>query len=205
MLARRCFELSPMSVNHLRDSFRAFHGHWYQTKLTADLLEEAVYNALGYDPLYAAGRIWTPRSHNPKADIRIETAHVTLGLSIKSGKDLGQMLQVSGHRLSQARENLNRINTLLCQRVSDVVLCFVHHKELRHYACWYIDASVFRYPQTAQAWTPKVSNKNGTTSEWHYTSPAGLQCSLKPAMSWQIWWTIPTLLCRPGPLISYRI
>ena len=139
MLTQHLFQLPPMAEKWLRDACRMFHGIWHSNKIAGSLLEEVVYRALAYDPILSGHLLWLPHSHNAKADIRIETAHLTLGISIKSGK-LGtgkdrDTIIVSGHRLSGAWGDINLINSKLRACISDVVLCFVHSAERQSYEC----------------------------------------------------------------------
>ena len=199
------FVLPPMAIQALKESCRTYHGIWRQTKLTAHHLEEAVAKALEYYGPYTGWIQWHPNSHNAKADICILAPDNPLQLSIKSGtaEARTQTIHLSGHRLSRAKEDMNTINRLLREMVSDVVVCFVHNEGHRCYECLYIDAEVFVYPQYATEWTAQMGAKQGKVAQYVYRSPAGLVSTIKPAMSWQIWWTIPRQLCRQGPRIDY--
>jgi uncharacterized Fe-S cluster protein YjdI len=201
------FVIPPMAEKALRNTFRTFHGIWHENKISGPLLEEAVYRALDYDATLSGHLLWKSQSHNSKADIRIEPDALTLGLSIKSGQagrgQRGNAIIVSGHRLQGAWGDYNRINKTLCDNVSDVTICFVHSFCTHTYECLYVDAEVFAYPDSGTGWTPRVGSKNGRISEVVYTSPGGLHCAIKHAMSCQIWWTIPRSLCRQGAIMAY--
>jgi hypothetical protein len=200
------FTLPAIAVRHLGDFCRTYHGIWRKTKLTAHHLEEALVNALSYYEPYEHHLVWKSNSHSAKADIQI-TAPTRVGLSIKSGTSgkgkYRDMLSVSGHRLTRAQGDLNTISTYLRELIPDVMLCFVHNATLRHYECLYIDAAVFLYPTDARQWVPQMGEKRGKVSQYLFTSPGGLIVSVKPPLSWQVWWTIPRKLCRQGPCISY--
>lgn len=203
------FELPPVAVKFLRDACRTFHGIWHENKITGNMLEELVARSLDYDPVLNAHVRWKSHSHNPRADIYLETPERTLGISIKSGNAekgrLRDMVTISGHRLGGAWGDINKINAMLRERVSDVVICFLHTPKQRCYESLYIDAPVFQYPTTADGWSAKVGNRNGRIAELVYVSEAGLRCSIKNRLSSQIWWTIPRTLCRQGPIIPYGL
>jgi hypothetical protein len=206
METQELFVLPSVSIHALQDMCQTYHGIWRQTKLTADLLEEAIARALEYHEPYRGHVTWQARSHNTKADILL-LAPVPLELSVKSGTPLKgknrEMLEISGHRLTRAGGNMHIINQLLRALISDVVLCFVHHASRRQYECLYIDAAVFVYPLDAGGWEPKMGEKRGRISQYVFRSPGGLVSTIKPPMSWQIWWNIPRSLCRQGPFITY--
>lgn len=209
MLSGPFFELPSMAVQYLKQAIRTYHGIFQENKLTGNELEEALYNALGYDPLLHGHLRWNSGSHNSKADIWIDQGFFAtekiFTISVKSGtlKQKGSQVQISGHRLSAANSNMNTINLMLRDRISDIMICFVHHQKLHTYEVFYIDAPIFDYPQSGDAWKAFISPKKGVVTSYSYTSPRGMFCEITPSQSWQIWWRIPMDLCRQGPTISY--
>ena len=192
------FELSDIVTKTLKSKLQAYHGLFRHNKCEAKEIEELIATALDIDPEYAGAVEWKPGSHEPGSDIIIRKKT----FSIKSGVIKKGVLVVSGNRLTRAKGDFNTINSLLKSYVSDYTICFVHDEETGTYQIIYIDASVFSYPNSAQSWVAKMGKKEISAYRW--TPPSGLEVEIRPSMSWQVWWSIPTDLCRMGPLLTTK-
>ena len=197
--------MSDVTRKTLQSKLETYHGIFHHNKCEGNEIEEIFHDALDMDPKYAGKLEWTPNSHNPGTDITF-LGNPPEDFSIKSGKFSSKkrnVLTVSGNRLTRAEGDLNDINALLKSYTSKCMICFVCDKaDGFKYQIIYVDSDKFIYPDTAKAWTAEVSKKSGKISSYVWTAPNGMKMKLTPAMSWQIWWGIPTNLCRFGPLFD---
>ena len=195
------FVITHTSEKALRQKLLAFHGLFTENKCSGSLIEEVFVRSLDMESSYGESIEWASGSHNSGPDIVINKP-VRITLSVKSGTIQGNILLVSGHRMTTAKGDLNKINDILGSNVSDVVVCFVYSKANKSYQIVYVDATVFVYPNLASMWESKMSEKTGKIVRYIWTAPNGLVAEVTPSMSWQVWWKIPMTLCRNGSLIK---
>jgi hypothetical protein len=198
-VCKELFVLSQTTEISLQHKFIAFHGILPRSHLKGDYLEDAVASSLDTDPDLHNFIDWTPGSHNPYADIILKNKN-NFGISVKSGTITDNILKISGHRLGKVFGDFNKINRLLVDYKSDVTLCFVYSDF--KYVVYYIDQIVFSYPDSPLQWEPIMGKKNGKVSKYIYSSPEGLLVEILPDLSWQVWWSVPIILCRKGITIN---
>lgn len=192
------FVFSKTTEISLKDKFVGFHGILPRSHLTGGYLEDAVASSLNIDPELRDKVDWYPGSHNPKSDIILNDKNI--GISVKSGTIDKGFLKVSGNRLSKSNGDFNKINALLTEYVSDIMICFIYNNF--KYSIYYVDREYFVYPTSANFWKPIMGKRNGVVSEYLYNSPSGIIVKILPKLSWQVWWNIPLELCRVGFEIS---
>jgi hypothetical protein len=193
------FTLSQIAETVLSQKLIAFHGILPRSHMTAEYLEDAVSSSLDIDPDLHENVVWVPRSHTSKSDIVLKNRN-NFGISVKSGSMRNNMLKISGHRFSKANGDFNKINELLEMYLSDIMICFVYTNS--HYEIFYVDKSIFVYPVCAKEWTAVMGSKTGRPQKFVFVSANGLVVDIIPNLSWQVWWSIPIVLCRKGKIIQ---
>jgi hypothetical protein len=219
------FEIPKASVSRLENGLKMFHHLFKDNKCAATLIEELFVKSLRMDPKLK-DLTWKCGSHAQKADMTLPSG---LTISVKSATIDKDILTMSGHRLTTNNGDFNKINASLKNNIADVMVCFLHDEKEGTYQVFYIDEDVFQYPNSARAWKPinkkvnlshyiaaKDSTKgiaaaklkfiediNGLRFGWNASN--GMSATVTPKMSWQIWWHIPTNLCRVGPTLRSNI
>jgi hypothetical protein len=193
------FILSQTSEISLTSKLISFHGILPRSHLTGGYLEDAVASSLDTDPDLHNFVDWTPGSHNPHADIILKNKN-NFGISVKSGTLNKEILKISGHRLGKVGGDFNKINKLLMEYRSDVTLCCVYNDF--KYSIYYVDKDKFSYPNSSLDWEPIMGKRNGKVSKYVFRCVGDLIVEILPELSWQVWWSIPLLLCRKGIVID---
>ncbi|MBC6436822.1 MAG: hypothetical protein GDA52_01495 [Rhodobacteraceae bacterium] len=132
--------------------------------------------------------MWKEAGHDGQADIRIRTNGKVWPVNVKSGKIRRESLVLSGHRLGRFQGDFGAISDYLNTPVADIIA--VPH-EARE------DATGRHHIYTT-LYIPKEMLQGADATRWErqgaqyiQTSDKSVLFSLRPAMSWQIWWTIP--------------
>jgi hypothetical protein len=197
------FELSDISIQNLTNNLNLFHQIFKKCICKGEYIEELFQQCLEQDPVLTGKVEWKYGSHKSKYDIKIPTDQI----SIKSGTITeGNLVSISGHRLTKLNGDLNEINKTLKSNVSNLVICcnFIPVNGKKQYIIRYLDKEVFSYPKFGSEWIPKSGKKNKSKSKitlYEWTSPNGIYMTITPSMSWQIWRNVPLLLFRTGPSI----
>jgi hypothetical protein len=193
------FVLSQTSEISLISKLTSFHGILPRSHLTGGYLEDAVASSLDIDPQLHGFVSWKPGSHDPHADIILKNKN-DFGISVKSGTLDKEILKISGHRLGKVCGDFNKINKLLMEYRSNVTLCCVYNNF--KYSIYYIDKDNFLYPTSPLEWIPTMGKISGKIGKYVFKSQNNLVVEILPNLSWQVWWSIPLLLCRKGIVIN---
>ncbi|MGR4001059.1 MAG: hypothetical protein OD811_04640 [Alphaproteobacteria bacterium] len=134
--------------------------------------------------------IWQEKGHDDLADIVVTIdGTTTYPIQIKSGvitKD--GMLQLSGQRLGRFDANFAMITRYLNANRANIVSIPYRQTDDEHgrkhiYRVCYIDI------QHLTGLSTRRWKRHG--KQHHQINDAGVHFSLRPSLSWQIWWKIP--------------
>lgn len=197
------YRLTPRMEQHFRRSLKAYHELFDGGRCDSWELEELIVNAIKSDTTANHLPQWTEKGHNDYADIIVKDGNKEHGLQIKSGQiKRGKeflWLTLSGHRLGRFAGNLDAITNYLNTRTADVISVPYRKHESDHgrqhiYRLCYVPISALKGIQSNN-WQPRgkqLINYNGQDVEF----------SLRPSMSWQIWWKIPLSILNPDKEFS---
>ena len=151
--------------------------------------EELIVNAIKSDTVAHHHVIWTEGGHDSRADIRVKTNGETHTVQIKSGKvDRRRRLVLSGYRMGTHKNDWNAITMYLKSKDANILsVAYEQINDARgrqhRYQVSYVDADLLKYI-TDSEWEK-------TGAQYRQTSEHGIEFSVRPSMSWQIWWAIP--------------
>ena len=132
--------------------------------------------------------LWKEGGHDDQADIVVRTEQEEHRIQIKSGKQTGGCLNISGHRLGRFKGDLTAISQYLNNK-RDSIISVAHRTEddedgrSHIYELRYIGRDILR-GLLAFGWERKGQ-------QFIQVNSKGVEFSLRPSMSWQIWWRIP--------------
>lgn len=172
-------------LQNLEKDLKKFHELFQGGRCQAWQLEELIAKAIRSDFSKSESVIWKGNGHDIGCDIVVNDKHE---IQIKSGTVNKNGLVLSGHRLGRFKENFEEITKFLNQNTYLLVAVPYYEKECQlgksHiYQIFYIDGQILKIDDH------KKWQKN--KSQYHYTNQYGVNLSIKPSMSWQIWWNIP--------------
>lgn len=167
-------------------------------------LEELIVKAIKADTTADHLPKWHESGHDDKEDILVVVNGKSHQMQVKSGrirsdKNKVLWLVLSGHRLGRFKVNLVDITHYLNGRTADVISVLYRQDEnqqgRRHiYRLCYISIDMLK-SITSSNW-----NKHG--AQWRNSNKHGVEFSLRPSMSWQIWWQIPLSILQPAQEFS---
>jgi hypothetical protein len=156
-------------------------------------LEELIVRAIRSDNRAQHHAFWREAGHDDQADIRVRINGDLHLVQIKSGVIGGGYLTLSGHRLGRFRGDLQEITEYLNNNNAEIIS--VPYRKIdddtgrRHiYRIVYADAEHLT-GLWDDDWEQLIGPRGGVT--WAQTNQYGVEFSLRPSMSWQIWWKIP--------------
>lgn len=179
------YKLTDVMLQNLEKDLKKFHELFQGGRCQAWQLEELIAKAIRSDFSKSESVIWKGNGHDIGCDIVVNNKHE---IQIKSGTVNKNGLVLSGHRLGRFKENFEEITKFLNQNTYLLVAVPYYEKECQlgksHiYQIFYIDGQILKIDDH------KKWQKN--KSQYHYTNKYGVNLSIKPSMSWQIWWNIP--------------
>ena len=182
------YRLTPRMQQHLRQDLERYHALFSAGRCSGWELEELIFRAIQSDNRAQNHAFWKEAGHDDEADIRVRVNGETHLLQIKSGAIRAGFLTLSGHRMGRFEGDFRRITEYLNSITADIIS--VPYRKIdddagRHhiYRVVYADAEVLT-GLSADAW-----REHGQS--WIQTNGHGVEFSLRPTMSWQIWWRIP--------------
>lgn len=182
------YRLTPRMLQHLTTSLGKYHDLFMSGRCSGWELEELIVAAIKSDTQAQHQVRWKEGGHDAEADITVKVNGNTHFLQIKSGKTARQHITLSGHRLGRYKGNLNAITEYLNEPKADMVSAPCRKDDGERgrqyvYRICYIDAAQLAGVKAAD-WV-----KHGAI--YRQTNRHGVEFSLRPSMSWQIWWKIP--------------
>jgi len=175
---------------HLQKDVEQYHALFSADRCSGWELEELIVRAVKADTRAQHQALWREAGHDAEADITVRTNGNRHPIQIKSGKFKKKSgnLELSGHRLGRFKGDFTRICGYLNAPVANIIA--VPYRQVnddtgrRHmYRICYIDSTVLTGLR-ANEW-----EKHG--AQFHQINSHGVIFSLRPSLSWQIWWQIP--------------
>lgn len=189
------YKLTARMVQHFKSDLGKYHDLFDGGRCSSWELEELIVRAIKSDTQAQHQVFWREAGHDDKEDINIDVGGVSHKVQVKSGRESGGKLRLSGHRLGRFQGDLHAITdylntaganfiTVPYQKVEDDT--GRHHK----YTICYIDVENMRGLE--------VNKWEEHGKQHRQTNEKGVEFSLRPSMSWQIWWGIPLDLVERG-------
>ena len=185
------YRLTPRMQQHFRQDLERYHALFSAGRCSGWELEELIFRAIQSDNRAQHHAFWQEAGHDDEADIRVRTNGETHLLQIKSGAIRANHLTLSGYRLGRFNGDFQQITDYL--NGNDAQIISIPYRKVddhtgRHhiYQIVYADARHLTGLQAGD-W-----REHGRT--WVQTNVYGVEFSLRPSMSWQIWWRIPERL-----------
>lgn len=187
----KLYRLTPSMAQSLRQFLETYHSLFTAGRCSGWELEELIVRSIRSDNRAQHHAFWKEAGHDTEADIRVRINGAWHDLQIKSGQFSGDSLVLSGHRLGRFDGDLGLISEFLNDRPAEIIAvpyrCIDDEEGRKHaYRVVYIDPEHLTGVRVA-SWKQKGK-------QWVQTNSAGVQFSLRPTMSWQIWWTVPGTL-----------
>lgn len=182
------YRLTGRMLQRFESDLRKFHDLFMGGRCSAWQQEELLVAAIKSDTSAQHHVVWREAGHDDEADIRVVTNGVTHLIEVKSGQIKGENLSISGHRLGRFRGDLAAITRYLNAKSANIIS--VSHEMVddedgrKHiYQLRYIEIEKLTFLD------PERWERKGQRHE--QTNSLGVISSLRPGMSWQIWWLIP--------------
>ena len=186
------YKLTAKMEQDFRNSLAKYHELFDGRRCQGWELEELLVRAIKSDNQAQHLPKWIEGGHDDKEDILVVTNGKKHPLQIKSGQIKGRkdnrILALSGHRLGRFSGDFQKISEYLNQRTAQVLSIPYRQEETKlgrkHiYRICYIDVDMLK-GVTEKDWQQKGA-------QWFATNGYGVTLSVRPSMSWQIWWHIP--------------
>ena len=191
------YQLTPRMIQNLENLLRKYHELFSGGRCTGWELEELVVKAIKADSKANHHVKWKEGGHDFKEDINVKTNGTVHSLQIKSGQIQKNCLVLSGNRLGRFNSDFGKITQFLNNKKDSIIsvpYAVVDDENGRThiYKLVYIDISFITGIKKTK-WEQKGTQYIQKTSK-------GVEFSLRPKMSWQIWWKIPLHLLKLRPL-----
>ncbi len=187
---RRMYRLTPRMQQHFRHDLEKYHQLFTGGRCSGWELEELLVRAIKSDTQAAHHVRWKEAGHDDEADIVVRTNGDEHPIQVKSGKIQVKKnrLVLSGHRLGRFQGDLAQITKYLNSRSANFISVPYRLIEddlgRRHaYKLTYIDVEKLVGLESGQ-WIE-------SGSAYKQENDFGVDFSLNPSMSWQVWWSIP--------------
>lgn len=182
------YRLTPRMLQQLRSDLAKFHGLFGGQRCSGTQLEELIVVAIKSDTQAQHHVRWQEAGHDDQADITVQTNGEAHPMQIKSGQMRDDRLILSGHRLGRFQGVLAQIAGYLNTPCADILA--VPYRRVdgdmgrQHiYRICYVDKEIMT-GLDANDWTRRGA-------QWIQTNADGVEFSLRPSMSWQVWWSLP--------------
>ena len=183
------YELTARMLQNFENSLIDYHKLFDGGRVQGWELEELLVKAIKSDTNAQHHVLWKEGGHDVDADLRVRTNGDDYPIQVKSGSvNKKGMLSISGHRLGRFEGDLKQISDFLRSRDTDIISVSYSKNDDergRHhdYCLRYIDCSLLN-SVTSSKWSEKGK-------QIVQENKFDIVLSLRPTMSWQIWWEIP--------------
>ena len=198
------YRLTSRMLQHLRADLQKYHDLFRGGRCSGWELEELVDRAIKSDTQAQHHSKWKEAGHDDQADIVVQVNGSSHKVQIKSGKWSGKLnpeLILSGHRLGRFEGNMPSITEYLNAPKASILAipCVKADNEQGRtfsYDVGYISEETI-VGLDVHKWQKKGAERIQTNAH-------GVKFSLRPKMSWQIWWRIPKGLIEIEHLITIQ-
>lgn len=185
------YRLTARMVQEFRKNLERYHDLFSGGRCSGWELEELIFKSIQTDNVAQHQAFWREGGHDDLADIQVIVSGRKFNLQIKSGRVKAKRLVLSGYRLTRFEGSLPEISNYLNSIDTEVlsVPCNqVDDDEGRRfvYQIVYVQREYLRGLRAAD-WTKKGKS-------YKQENEFGVEFTLSPSMSWQIWWRIPVEL-----------
>lgn len=184
------YRLTPRMLQHFRHDLERYHQLFTGGRCSGWELEELLVRAIKSDTQAAHHVHWKEAGHDDEADIVVRTNGDEHPIQVKSGRIQTQKnrLVLSGHRLGRFQGDFVQITEYLNSKSANFIsvpyrLIEDGRGRIHAYRLTYIDAEKLRGLQTGR-WLE-------SGAAFKQKNAFGVDLSLNPSMSWQVWWHIP--------------
>ena len=195
------YRLTPRMLQHFEQGLRKFHDLFSDGRCLGWQQEELIVGAIKADTQAQHHVFWKEGGHDDEADIRVRTNGDVHPLHVKSGKVAGGELTLSGHRLGRFNGDLPRITA--CLNANSANILTVHY-EKKDDANGRTHAYTVSYVDAKRLTGLKADKWEKVGASYRQTNAHGVEFTLSPSMSWQVWWRVPLSLVEKSPTISIR-
>lgn len=175
-------------LQRLNRDLSKYHDLFTSKRCSGWELEELIVAAIKSDTQTQHHVQWQEAGHDDLADITVRTNRTKHLVQIKSGQIRDDKLILSGHRLGRFNGVMEQITEYLNEPSANIIA--VPYRQLdgnkgrQHiYQVCYINMD-FMTEIADTDWERKGK-------QWAQVNAYGVEFSLRPSMSWQIWWAIP--------------
>lgn len=182
------YRLSPRMLQSLSRFLKEYHSLFSGGRCSGWELEELIVKSIKSDTQANHHVKWREGGHDYKEDVHVKTNGKSYSLQIKSGQITKDYLSISGNRLGRFQKNFSKITDFLNGKKDNIISIPYkkiddHRGRLHHYKIAYVDADLIKGLEKHR-WVE--SGKS-----FLQTNNKGVEFSIRPSMSWQIWWKIP--------------
>ncbi len=198
------YRLTPRMQRNLRQYLKKYHDLFDGGRCSGWKLEELIYKSIQSDNTAGHHATWKEGGHDDQADIRVKVNGEIYPLQIKSGeikqiKSAGKKkpyLVLSGHRITRFKGDFKAITEYLNEERADLLSMpyrKVDDENGRHhnYRIVYVEGRYLRQ-LNPDHWEKAKSS-------WKQINRYGVDFTVSPSMSWQVWWRIPLSLVHHSP------
>jgi len=187
---RAVYRLTPHMEQNLRQLLKQYHDLFDGGRCSGWKLEELFVKSIKSDTNANHLPKWHEAGHDDKEDILVVENGKEYHVQVKSGRitKRNPRLQLSGHRLGRFKGDLEQIsdylNNLPANYIATPYRLLEDDQDRSHiYHLCYIDRFMLSGIKS-ENWY-----KHGR--QYRNQNEHGVVFSLRPSMSWQIWWEIP--------------
>ncbi len=182
------YRLTPRMLQRLKTDLSKYHDLFNSKRCSGWELEELIVAAIKSDTQAQHHVQWQEAGHDDRADIIVHIKTLEYPVQIKSGSIKTNKLTLSGHRLGRFKGDMKEIVDYLNNQAANIMA--IPYRQINSnqgrqhiYRVGYVDIRNLTNLD-AHAWGLKGK-------QWIQVNSAGVEFSLRPSMSWQIWWRIP--------------
>lgn len=183
------YRLTPRMLQRFKRDLEKYHDLFTAGRCSGWEQEELIVGAIKSDTAANHHVVWREAGHDSEADITVTKRGRTYPIQIKSGQiDSQDRLVLSGYRMGKYAGDWPAITNYLKSKQANILA--VPYKQVddgkgrRHiYRVSYISATIL-HDISATAWR-RIGKQHRQTSR------RGVEFSVRPSQSWQIWWAIP--------------
>ena len=190
------YKLTPRMLQHFERDLEKYHQLFDGGRCSGWEQEELLVKAIKADTGAQHHVLWREAGHDDKADITVEPGgHL---IQIKSGKETKNCINISGHRLGRFDKDFDKITNYL-NAIEANIMSVRYRQEnddagRKHiYQLCYLDVRKLK-GIIANGWQKKGAM-------YIQSNNHGVDFSVHPSLSWQIWWKVPKSIFEETPEI----